>query len=70
MNVCVSAMVSLFSPDLQGSISWHKDSKETREMDMLQPILLPFLCWVVLSKVLLDEYLSNYAIIGRNWIIS
>lgn len=40
------------------------------EMDMLQPILLPSLCWVVLSKELLGEYLSNYAMIGRNWMVN
>lgn len=62
--LCVSALVSLFSADLQGAIFWHKDPKETREMGMLQPILLPSLCWVVLSKELLEEYLSNYAVIG------
>lgn len=64
---------SPFSPDLCGAIFWHKDPKQKREMDLLQPILLSSLCWVVLSKailVLLEEYLSNFVMIGRNWMIS
>jgi len=62
-----------FSPDLCGAIFWHKDPTQTREMELLQRTLLPSLCWVVLSKtilaVLLEEYLSNLVMIGRNWII-
>lgn len=68
------ALSSPFSPDRCGAIFWHKDPKQAREMDLLQPILLPSLCWAVLSKAiiaaLLEEYLSHFARVGRTWMIS